>query len=151
MHHATMTSRARFALLSTLLLTSCATAAPSAAQTGGSAPSKTCAVGEPQARTELFFGLARNSGPNITEKEFGEFVDSVVTPLFRDGLTLMGARGQFLSSSGALVRENSRVLILLHDGADAASAKIEEIRRAYKQRFQQESVLRTDARSCVSF
>jgi hypothetical protein len=110
---------------------------------------------EPFIRTELFFGSNKPDGTVVSEAEFARFLDQEITPRFPDGLTLLTGLGQFRGSSGAIERERSMLLILLYprDTARASSAKIEQIRTAYKARFQQESVLRADERlpECVSF
>ncbi len=114
---------------------------------------ETCAVGAPivRVRTELFFGLDRFEDPPVTEAEWQEFVDTEVTPRFEEGLTVLSSYGQYLTESGELITEDSKILILLHDGSPAASADIEAIRQAYLARFDQESVLRVDADACVGF
>jgi hypothetical protein len=109
------------------------------------------AGGSAFARTELFFGLSRANGPNITEDEFAAFVDVKVTPRFPDGLTLLSGLGQFRLSDGTIVEEGSKQLILLHGGTKPESNNVEAIRNDYKTQFQQESVLRTDTIQCVSF
>ena len=78
--------------------------------------------------------------------EFKQFLDQCVTPRFPDGLTLVKALGQFRGSDGFPIEERSVLLILLYpdDVRRVSSARIEEIRDAYKRIFQQESVLRTD-------
>jgi hypothetical protein len=106
-------------------------------------------------RTELFFGSARPDGSAVTEAQFQQFLDQEITPRFPDGLTLLTGLGQYRGSSGVIQRERSMLLILLYPqefGADSG-AKIEQIRTAYKQAFQQESVLRADDRAaqCISF
>ena len=107
--------------------------------------------GEIWSRTELYFGLSRADGPNVTEAEFQAFVDEVVTPRFPDGLTLLSGAGQFRGSSGAVVKEPSKLLILFYPWNNARNRAIERIRTLYKQAFQQEAVLRVDDESCVSF
>jgi hypothetical protein len=103
------------------------------------------------ARTELFFGLSRPGGV-VSEAEFQAFVDASVTPRFPDGLTLLTGIGQFRDSNGSIIVEGSKLLILLYPRRDRdADAKIEQIRVDYKTAFQQQSVLRTDETSCVSF
>jgi Protein of unknown function (DUF3574) len=103
------------------------------------------------ARTELFFGLSRPGGV-VTEGEFKAFVDAYVTPRFPDGLTLLSGVGQFRDAGGTIVVEGSKLLILLYPRRDReADRKIEQIRRDYKRAFQQQSVLRADDLSCVSF
>lgn len=102
-------------------------------------------------RTELFFGLSRKGGPDVTEEEFARFLREVVTPRFPDGLTVLAGDGQYRTSANVIVRERSKVLVLLYERADrGASARIEEIRRAYSSAFDQESVLRADSRARVS-
>jgi uncharacterized protein DUF3574 len=41
--------------------------------------------GELFSRTELFFGLSRATGPDVTEAEFQNFIDTKVTPVFPMG------------------------------------------------------------------
>ncbi|MGH8491321.1 MAG: DUF3574 domain-containing protein [Gammaproteobacteria bacterium] len=108
--------------------------------------------GEPFVRTELFFGLSKSDGSTISEFQFRRFLRETVTPLFPDGLTVLSGLGQFRDSSDRMVREGSRLVILLYPLAAAnASEKIDAIREAYKTAFQQQSVLRTDSIDCVSF
>ncbi len=101
-------------------------------------------------RTELYFGLSKPSG-RVTEAEFNNFVDSAVTPRFPDGLTLLRARGQFRDATGQVVEEGSRLLILLYPFSRTSSRAVDAIREDYKLTFQQQSVLRVDEKSCISF
>lgn len=102
-------------------------------------------------RTELVFGLSRSSGPDVTEAEFQSFIDDQVTPRFPDGLTLLSGNGQFKDSSGVIVQEKSKLLVLLYPFSRDNSALVEEIRAEYKAMFQQQSVLRVDEEMCTSF
>jgi hypothetical protein len=112
---------------------------------------ESCEVGGELHRTELFFGLDRENAEPVSEAEWLSFVDTSVTPRFQAGLTMFDVDGQYLMGNGNLVRENSKVIILLHDGSSGPSTSIESIRDEYKQRFNQESVLRIDSVSCVAF
>ena len=96
-------------------------------------------------RTELFFGTAKPEGV-VTDEEFREFLDRIITPRFPDGLTLLKGNGQFRGEDGVIVKEDSFVLILLYPLEDfrESSRKIDVIRERYKDEFQQESVLRVD-------
>ncbi|MGH9893759.1 MAG: DUF3574 domain-containing protein [bacterium] len=108
--------------------------------------------GEPFARTELFFGLSKSDGSTISEFQFRRFLRDTVTPLFPDGLTVLSGLGQFKDSSGRIIREGARLVILLYPlDAAGASENIDAIREAYKEEFEQQSVLRTDSIDCVSF
>jgi Protein of unknown function (DUF3574) len=103
-------------------------------------------------RTELFFGSAKPDGSTVTDEEFRRFLDEEVTPRFPDGLTLLVGLGQYRGASGGLVQEKSMLLVLLHPSNEPdGPGHIEAIRRAYKSRFRQESVLRLDACAVVSF
>ena len=130
-----------------LLAVLAATAVPPIAAAHGTCRGGTQAF----ARTDLFFGRARPGG-EVTEAQFKAFVDQQVTPRFPDGLTLLAGVGQFRDASGATRVEGANLLILLYPHGDArADRQIEAIRHDYRQRFEQQSVLRADSMSCVSF
>jgi len=103
-----------------------------------------------QVRHELVFGTARAHGVPLGEDEWQSFVDTVVTPRFPDGLTVLNASGQW-RGEGGLTKEQARIIVIWHDRVPSRDADVEAIRSAYKQRFEQESVLRIDSISCVSF
>lgn len=103
-------------------------------------------------RTELYFGTEQSDGTPVTEAEFAQFVDDVITPRFPDGLTLLTGYGQFRNAEAVIIEEQSFVLILLYPRDDKeANGEIEEIRALYKDAFEQESVLRVDSVGRVSF
>lgn len=56
-------------------------------------PAPACRTGDPLVQTTLYFGLNRPAGPAITAAEWQTFVDSQVTPRFKDGLTVFDAKG----------------------------------------------------------
>jgi Protein of unknown function (DUF3574) len=88
----------------------------------------------------------------VTDEEFERFLKREITSRFPDGLTLLVGLGQFKNSKGEIIQEKSRLLILLYPfGESGSSERIEQIREAYKSAFRQESVLRADSLSCVSF
>ena len=101
-------------------------------------------------KTELYFGLSKPGGV-VGDDDFNEFIDTAVTPRFPDGLTLLRGRGQFRDASGTIVEEGSRLLILLYPFSKTASNRVDRIREEYITAFQQQSVLRVDEMSCVSF
>jgi len=90
---------------------------------------------------ELYFGRSRPGGI-VSEEQFQRFLRNVVTPRFPDGLTVFDASGQFRGSNGTIVREPTKVLILIYPNSPAKRRAIEEIINLYKTQFQQESVLR---------
>ncbi|QYO64089.1 DUF3574 domain-containing protein [Leptolyngbya sp. 7M] len=90
----------------------------------------------------LYFGLAKPGGV-ISEAEWQAFLAREVTPRFKEGLTVLDAYGQYLDSSGTLIRENTKLVILIYANSPEKEAEIQAIMDTYKQTFQQESVLRT--------
>jgi hypothetical protein len=102
-------------------------------------------------RTELYFGMNKPGGGEVTTDQWAKFLTDEVTPRFPDGLTVIDAAGQFRSASGTIVQERSRMIILLYRKRDreSASRKINEIRAAYCKLFDQESVMRVDLRRSV--
>jgi Protein of unknown function (DUF3574) len=103
-------------------------------------------------RTELYFGSDKHDGTTVSEAEFMQFVEQEVTPRFPDGLTVLTGYGQFFNSEEVIEKERSMVLILLYPPTDFdAGKRIQEIRDIYKRLFRQESVLRVDSLSYVSF
>ena len=122
------------------------------AATAADTPKRPAAPGEVWVRTELYFGTNKADNQPVTDTEFNDFVAREVTARFPDGLTLLSGYGQFRSSSGAIIREKSFLLILFYPPqTQDANKKVQEIRENYKTAFHQESVLRVDGFSVVSF
>lgn len=97
-------------------------------------------------RTELFFGLTRPGGAEVTAAEFQAFLDKSVTPRFPDGFTVVQAQGHYRGDDHVHYDEPSRILVVFHRrGGGGADAGIDAIAREYVRTFDQESVLRSDA------
>jgi hypothetical protein len=99
------------------------------------------------ARLELIFG----AGGGVTRRAFRAFLATEVTPRFPDGLSLFSGYGQWRNRKGRIVQETSRMLLIWYVPNSQSETRIEAIRNAYEKRFQQQSVLRADSSSCVSF
>lgn len=113
-----------------------------AAQSGAEKP-----AAELFLRTELFFGTDKPDGSEISKDEFRRFLKEEITRRFPDGLTVLSGTGQFRDSeTDKIIREKSMVLILLYPlgSWNESNEKIEQIRKVYKERFKQQSVLRVD-------
>jgi hypothetical protein len=105
----------------------------------------------PMVRLEMLFGTSRPKQSPVSGEEWATFLDSEVTPRFPAGLTVLRGPGQWRGSDGFLAREQSNILVIWHEPTARTEADIEAIRTAYKQRFDQESVMRVESLSCVSF
>ena len=98
----------------------------------------------------LYFGTGKPNGV-VTQEEWNTFLASTVTPRFPQGLTVSDASGQWRGADGAIVREASHVLTLVHPDDVASDRAVAEIAASYKAQFRQEGVLRVRAGACVSF
>jgi len=123
----------RALLLSVLLLF------PSACASVGTTQS---AAGPAMVVDRLFFGTNIPSGGRVSDDEWRSFVREVVTPRFKDGLTIFEANGQWLDPRGELVREHVMVVEVAHKPASDVEASIRDIANEYKKRFKQDAVLR---------
>lgn len=138
--------------LAALALAATAFATALAAYRLGHQEPATCRKGaSSMARLELLFGLSRKGAAEVSEPEWQSFLEAEVTPRFPDGLTVLSGYGQWRGDKGVIARETSKVLVIWYKPDVAAEAKIEAVRNAYKTRFGQESVMRVDGASCVSF
>lgn len=134
--------RFRFALIMAVasMLTACA-----------SMHGLTCKNGEqPAILDSLYFGTGTPHGV-VTPEEWAEFLSSTVTPRFPQGLTVARASGQWRGADGAIVREASHVLQLVHPNDTPSETAIREVVAMYKTQFHQEALLRVKAHACVSF
>ena len=109
------------------------------------------AGGTAMVRLELVFGLSRKGRVDVSEADWTTFLDREVTPRFPDGLTVLAGRGQWRNAGGVAVSEPARVLLVWVKPAADLEARIAAVRDAWKQTHDQESVLRADGTSCVSF
>jgi hypothetical protein len=111
-----------------------------------------CPAGEERLRTaQLFFGRNIGDQPGVSEAAFRKFVDEELTTRFPDGLTILDGGGQWRGSENQLIREASKVVLIVLPKTADAPQRVEAVRTAYKSRFHQDSVLLVTQASCVSF
>ena len=112
---------------------------------------RSCAPGEQGMVNEmLYFGTQTPAGA-VTTEQWSQFLGTVVTPRFPQGLTVWPASGQWQSADGSITREASYALNLLHPDDAASETAIRAILAEYKSRFRQEAVLRVKSSACASF
>lgn len=98
----------------------------------------------------LYFGTERPGGV-VTAQEWEQFLGEELTSRFPDGLTVIGANGQWRDRKGEIEKEHSHVVQVVHPDSPAKDAAIRAVVDGYKHRFQQEAVMRVRGTSCVSF
>ena len=99
----------------------------------------------------LFMGRSNQSGEAVDDAAWAAFLEDTVTPRFPDSLTVLDAQGQWRGSEGMILKERSKLLIILAPPDDDAMRLTGEVSDEYKQRFGQESVLRVVGDVCVTF
>jgi hypothetical protein len=102
-------------------------------------------------QVELYFGRGLGGDAVVSEEAFQSFLAEQVTPFFPDGLSVVDVGGQFRGDDGTIVREPTKLLILLMPDAAEVVPDVETIVAAYKERFDQQSVLHAEQPVCVGF
>lgn len=104
--------------------------------------------------TEYRLFLGRGDADNrrvVSDQQWEKFLEDTITVEFPAGLTVLDAYGQYTDSAGNLVKEDTKVLIILvPPDADSASG-IDRIIEKYKNRFARQGVLREIKPTCASF
>ena len=126
--------------------------APAVTPPASRAETPPCPAGtEPFTEYRLFFGRSGGLVETVSEAAWSSFLADEITPRFPDGLTVLDAAGQWRDSSGTLVRERTKLVIILAGPGDAGMRRTDEIAQAYKRTFDQEAVLRVVGTACASF
>jgi hypothetical protein len=105
---------------------------------------------KPAVQIDLYFGRDNQGGGEVSEAEWAAFLAEVVTPRFPEGLSVLNVEGQSREpSDGRIVRERSKLLVVVVFDPAAHRGKVGEIVAAYKQRFGQHGVFRTELPVCA--
>ena len=99
----------------------------------------------------LYFGRNLENVEVVSDAAWNAFLLDEITPRFGDGLTVVDAAGQWRDKAGVIVREKSKLVVVLTGAEDSGLQRTDEIVRAYKEAFAQEAVLRTISSVCASF
>ena len=142
-----MAARVRHLVAAAALAALASAAAPILGVAAASCPPST----EPFAEYRLFFGRSQGEVEVVSEAAWRTFLAEEVTPRFPDGLTVLNAAGQWRDGSGTIVRERTKLLLVLAPPGAEAMRHTDEIAGAYKRAFGQSSVLRVVTDACVSF
>ena len=102
---------------------------------------------------ELFFGRDKDGRLNVSDAEWSDFLASVVTPSFPDGLTVFDGYGQWRNPATGVIGRSPRVKIVLIAAKRAPdlAPRLSAVIDAYKTRFHQQSVGVITRDSCASF
>ena len=88
----------------------------------------------------------------VSETQWLQFIDNEITPRFPEGLTAYDAAGQWRDpATKKIVRETSKVVLIVLPGNAEDLTRLNEIIDIYKRRFKQQSVGMILRPACVSF
>jgi hypothetical protein len=104
---------------------------------------------KPAVEIDLYFGRDKPGGGEVSESEWNAFLAEVVASRFPDGISVFDSAGQYREPSGRMVRERSKRLVVVVFDSPAHRARVDAIIDAYKQRFGQYSVFRTEQPVCA--
>lgn len=99
----------------------------------------------------LFFGANIPGGGQVSAEEWQTFVREVVTPRFKEGLTIFEGNGQWLDPRGEIVREHVMVVEVAHPTRRGIDDDLRAIANEYKRRFRQDAVLRMTVPARMTF
>lgn len=108
-----------------------------------------CPVGQAPLRTaQLFLGAKAPATP--TDGDLRRFVDQEVTPRFPDGVTVVDGGGQWKGSENRMIREASKVVLVVLPTSGDTHGKVEAVRAAYRSKFKQDPMVVLPPPSCVA-
>ena len=95
---------------------------------------------KPMLRAELFFGRDIRGHHVVSDRQWARFLVHELTPRFPDGLTVIDGRGQTRNGEDAVMREHTKVVVIVTADAGGVRARIAAVVAAYKELFDQSSV-----------
>jgi hypothetical protein len=102
---------------------------------------------------ELFFGRDRAGRKVVSDAEWSDFLATVVTPNFPDGLTVFDGYGQWRNPATGLIGRSPRVKVVLIAAKRSPdlAGRLTAVIDSYKARFHQQSVGILTRDSCAAF
>ena len=83
----------------------------------------------------LFFGRSQGDREVVSEEDWRAFLADEVTPRFPNGLTVLDAARQWRAGSGAIVRERTKLLLVLAEPGTDAMRRTDEDRGGLQARL----------------
>lgn len=101
----------------------------------GCGGSKSTATKAQWLRTEIYCGRGIPAGGQVSEQQFADFLDKVVTKEFPKGMTVFDAYGQMEKTSGTIVKQPTKVILVVHEKSGENSAKVQKVAEEYRSKF----------------
>ena len=77
----------------------------------------------------------------MTEAEFADFLSKVVTPAFPAGMTVFDAYGQMQNNAKDIVKQHTKVVLLVHEKSQANADAIQKLIGTYRSTFSNPQVM----------
>jgi hypothetical protein len=102
--------------------------------------------------TNLYFGLSKPGGGEVTEEEWNRFKEEKIAEVFKEGSSVYRVTGNWLdTASKQLIIEPTYVVVYFYKSSKNISNNIDSLREWYKTTFRQQSVLRVDKKVKAGF
>ncbi len=95
-------------------------------------------------KVELYFGLSRAGMPDISERDWRIYSQSIVS-CFPNGFTVSDGSGFWRGDDGKLIGEGSRIVTAVYEMDSSLRVCIDTLKSNYKSDFSQEAVLEVDS------
>jgi hypothetical protein len=100
----------------------------------------------------LYFGRSVKDRAPVSDQEWRDFRDQVVTPALPDGYTVLDGQGAWMNPrTHVTIAEATKVLVVAMPEVPGSLTAINHIRRSWQQRFHQLVVGMTVQSGCGSF
>lgn len=108
-----------------------------------------CPAGQAPLRTaQLFLGAGAPVAPG--DRDLRRFVDQEITPRFPDGVTVVDGGGQWKGSANRMIRQASKVVLVVLPAGGDSQGKVEAVRTAYRSKFRQDPPVVLPPPTCVA-
>ncbi len=139
-----MSARGLIIVVAAALLSACATVSPPPPLLASCPPTLS-----PATEIQVYFGRNIPTGGEVSDADWATFLNDEVTSRFPFGFTVLDGAGQYQGGDGVIVREASKVLVILTPDPAGSRVLIKEIGDAYLARFDQEGVLVVEGAACA--
>lgn len=84
-------------------------------------------------QAEIYCGRNIPGAGEVTEEQFAQFLTDVVTPEFPLGMTVYDAYGQMKDPDGNIVKQRTKVILLVFEKSGTGDKSVQKIIDAYKE------------------
>jgi len=103
---------------------------------GCGGPAEDESEGKPEfVQSQVYMGRNVPGGGVVSEEQFDAFIKDVVTAEFPEGITVFDTYGQMQKGDGTIEKQQTKMLLLVHEKSDENSGKVTKVIDAYRERF----------------